>query len=276
MTTPIPAPASDDTPEAGVVGRMADALSPEGALAAMAGTPESVRMVIEVARSTVLSSVDTLVRLEATDPRPDYIAGGRWTDQEGFYLALVGRRMRQVIETIGAVLALQQDGRHQSAWTLLGTAAFNLERLWMLTEIPVDDQPLDEVRRSTVAWTDLADALAALDSVAGISPHPFDTGYDGDQTTAEPIDRETAQIAGHKHWVELLTALYRARRLAQAHIPSHLHLGSDTVQGTGEGTGFDTAEMIAAQCEIAVAVIRAATASTTELLTVSWHGRIHN
>lgn len=269
------APAEDSAQVTDAVGRLVAMLRPGSALEVLTGTAESVEMVIAAARGDILVEVAALVATEAAHPRPHpQHEPGMWVTSEGFYMALMGERLEQLLESVQAMLVLHRAGHYRPAWGLLQQATMTLHRLWMLTDAPVDDQPRDEARRSGKEWLVATAALTHVDGVTGFGPHPFDTAYLGDEGQSEQADLAGALAGGHRQWLPLWTALTRTVRLAEVYVPGHLQMEPDAASTMATlGTGFSSPAMVRAQCELAVALVHAAATAARGGLEISLDGR---
>lgn len=246
-------------------------LSPAGNWSSLASTADALEVVIEVARGTVLAHTLRAVHLEVTEPRPEMWIGGRWPDSEGFYLATMAARFEQLLDSCDAVAALHRAGNHHGGWAVLGQAADTLERLWMLTETLVFDQPRDEARRCAHAWYAFTDAYDRLTPGTPVTVHPFDAALSGDVGE----DEDSSLGGGRRHALprakDLVAAIDAGVRLAQVYLPAKLQLdpGLDGGGVDAVGVGIDSPPMIAAQLHLAVELVHTAAVSVDAAVEIS-------
>ncbi|GAA3520398.1 hypothetical protein RAJCM14343_1765 [Rhodococcus aetherivorans] len=246
-------------------------LSPTGTWSSLAGTLDAIELVIEAARGTVLAHTLRAVHLEVTEPRPEMWIGGRWPDSEGFYLATMAARFEQLLDSCEAVAALHRAGNHRGGWAVLGQAGDTLERLWMLTETLVFDQPRDEARRCAHAWYAFADAYRRLTPGTPVTVHPFDAALSGDVGE----DEDTSLGDGRQHAPtrakDLVAAIDAGVRLTQVYLPAKLQLdpGLDAGGVHTAGVGIDSPPMSAAQLHLALDLIHTAAVSVDAAVKIS-------
>lgn len=254
-----------------LVDRLAADLRPGGPLQNLAGTVEAIELIVQGARGTVLADLERFVAFEIRSPRTGSLCvEGMWPSTDGFYLTATAARFEQVLDSVQALTVLLRAGAHRAGWAVLEQAGRTLGLLWIFTETLVQNEPWDEARRSGRAWVAFTDALADVDGVAGFEPHPFDTAHTDEPGVdfATTIDRAVDGASDQAK--NLVEAIRLGITLAQVHLPAHLQIDPDTVSTMPTaGTGLDSAEMVTALIELAIALVCSAAASTAEALRVS-------
>ncbi|SUE05474.1 Uncharacterised protein [Prescottella equi] len=255
--------------------RIADSLQPGGPLRGLTGAAEALELIVETARGTVLADLERLVALEIAAPRGGmWISDGPWPTSDGFYLAATAARFEQLLDSVQALATLHRAGMHRAGWAVLEQAGKTLMRLWMFTETTVLDQPWDEARRSGQAWGQFTEALHHLDGVTGFEPHPFDAPYTDEASEDAKDSLHEAMAGASDHAEQVVNAIRLGAALALVHLPAHLQIGPEAVTAMPTArTGLPCTEMLAAQIQLAVELIRSAAASTQCALDISLRDR---
>lgn len=251
-----------------------DAMGPGMPLADRAGTVDALEMIVDTVRGTVLAEFTEFVEQEIIRPRERWTGEPEWLGTEGFYLSVTRVRFIQLLESVTALGALHRAGAHRAGWAVLEQAADTLTRLWMFTETMVDVQPADEIRRSAHAWTAFADALTDVPGVPETVPHPFELAYEGTVHEAEHVSLGQAEIDAPERARDLVEAIHSGARLAAISVPAHVQIDPGSAAGTPtDWVGVDAPDVVAAQLQLAVELMRSAAVSVYEALVVSREGR---
>lgn len=265
----------DSATELSLVDRLADTLRPGRSIANLAETAERLELLVDTTRATVLADIEKLAALEALSPRgKHWICVSPWPYTDGFYLAATAARLEQVLDSVQAFASLHRIGAHRAAWAVLEQAATTLTRLWMLTEVTVFDQPWDEARRSGRRWVQFAESTADIAGVTALTPHLFDIVYTDEDAEDEEVSLDEAASAATRHAKQVVDAIGLGSALALVNVPAHLQLGPEALTSMpSAGTGVDSAELVTAQTELAVELVRSAATSTRLALEVSQETR---